>query len=224
MKILVVEDEPELNGAVVKYLAQEGYSCEGAFDYKTALEKMLYASFDCVVVDLSLPGGNGLNLIRALKQHDPETGIIIISAKNALDDKIAGLEIGADDYLTKPFHLSELNARLKSVVRRRQFNGRQSIKTGNLEVVPDACQVLVNGKELSLTRKEYDLLLFFLANRNRVLTKVSIAEHLWDDYLGAIDSYDFVYTHIKNLRKKITEAGGEDTIETVYGLGYKFRG
>ncbi|NDK54317.1 response regulator transcription factor [Pontibacter fetidus] len=222
MRILIIEDEPALNASIVTYLQQEGYSCDAAYDFKEASLKIADVPYTCVLADLNLPLGNGLDLVKLLKENTPETGIIIISAKNALDDRITGLELGADDYLTKPFHLSELNARLKSVIRRRNFNGHKTIQVGVLEVLPDAAEVQVQGKKLALTKKEYDLLLYFLANRNRVLTKDAIAEHLWGDHVEALDSLDFVYTHIKNLRRKIMEAGGEDYIQTVYGLGYKF--
>jgi DNA-binding response OmpR family regulator len=222
MRILIIEDEQALNASIVTYLNQEGYTCDKAFDFKEASLMIADLPYTCVLVDLNLPHGNGLDLVKLLKENTPETGIIIISAKNALDDRITGLELGADDYLTKPFHLSELNARLKSVIRRRNFNGHKTVQVGDLEVFPDAAEAQVLGKKLTLTKKEYDLLLYFIANRNRVLTKDAIAEHLWGDHVEALDSLDFVYTHIKNLRRKIMEAGGEDYIQTVYGLGYKF--
>jgi DNA-binding response OmpR family regulator len=222
MRILIIEDEQALNASIVTYLQQEGYTCDKAFDFKEASLMIADFPYTCVLVDLNLPHGNGLDLVKLLKENTPETGIIIISAKNALDDRITGLELGADDYLTKPFHLSELNARLKSVIRRRNFNGQKTVQVGDLEVFPDAAEAQVLGKKLTLTKKEYDLLLYFIANRNRVLTKDAIAEHLWGDHVEALGSLDFVYTHIKNLRRKIMEAGGEDYIQTVYGLGYKF--
>ncbi|MCC9135976.1 response regulator transcription factor [Pontibacter silvestris] len=222
MKILLIEDEHALNESMVDYLRQEGYVCESAEDYKTASLKAADFSYACVIVDLTLPGGSGLDIVRLLKENSPETGIIIISAKNALDDKISGLEIGADDYLTKPFHLSELNARLKSVIRRRNFNGQKVVRVGLLEIFPDSAEASIEGRKLTLTKKEFDLLLYLLSNRNRVVTKDSIAEHLWGDHIEALDSLDFVYTHIKNLRRKLIDAGSEDYIQTVYGLGYKF--
>lgn len=222
MRLLVIEDEQTLNDSIVTYLQQAGYLCDSAATYREAKMRVSDHSYVCVLVDLTLPGGNGLDIVRLLKENTPETGIIIISAKNALDDKIKGLEIGADDYLTKPFHLSELNARLNSVIRRRNFNGQKTVKAGAIEVFPDEAETLVNGSKITLTKKEYDLLLYFLTNRNRVLTKDAIAEHLWGDHVEALDSLDFIYTHIKNLRHKLTEAGGIDYIKTVYGMGYKF--
>lgn len=222
MKVLVVEDEQALKESIVTYLRQEGYIVESAGSFKEANLKVADFSYACVLVDITLPGGSGLEIVRQLKENSPDTGIIIISAKNALDDKITGLEIGADDYLTKPFHLSELNARLKSVIRRRNFNGQKVVQAGSITVYPDAAEATVGDRKLNLTKKEYDLLLYFISNKKRVLTKDSIAEHLWGDHAEALDSLDFVYTHIKNLRRKIMDAGGEDYIRTVYGLGYKF--
>jgi DNA-binding response OmpR family regulator len=175
-----------------------------------------------VLVDITLPGGNGLDIIRQLKKARSKAGIIIISAKNSLDDKIEGLELGADDYLPKPFHLSELNARIKSVVRRRNFEGNSEIRFGEITIDPEAKSVAVNGKAVTVTKKEFGLLLFFISNKNRVITKESIAEHLWGDNMDMADSYDFIYSHIKNLRKKLIEAGSADYIKTIYGAGYKF--
>ncbi|TXK48137.1 response regulator transcription factor [Pontibacter qinzhouensis] len=222
MKILIVEDEHALRESIVTYLQQEGYVCEHAGELRAGIQKAADFSYACLIVDLTLPGGNGLEIVRTLKENNPETGIIIISAKNALDDKLKGLEMGADDYLTKPFHLAELNARLKSVIRRRNFNGQKTIRAGCLEVFTDSAEVLADGAKLVLTKKEYYLLLYFLSNRNRVLTKDSIAEHLWGDHMDGLDSLDFIYTHIKNLRRKLLDSCGEDYIQTVYGLGYKF--
>jgi DNA-binding response OmpR family regulator len=220
MKILIIEDEKELASSITTYLSQEKYVCECVNNFAFASEKIDLYNYDCLIVDIILPDGNGLDIIKDLKKTKPETGIIIISARNSLNDKIMGLDIGADDYLTKPFHLSELNSRLKSVIRRRNFAGNNEIVFDKLKILPDKKQVLVDGKEIILTRKEHDLLLFFITNKNRVITKESIAEHLWGDNIDMVDSYDFIYTHVKNLRKKIIEAGGEDYIETVYKMGY----
>ncbi len=222
MKVLLIEDEKELSGSISEYLQKENYLCEAVFDFEHAMEKINLYQYDCIVVDIGLPDGNGLNIIRTLKDHKSETGIIIISARNSLDDKITGLEIGADDYLTKPFHMSELNARIKSIIRRRTFGGVNEITFNDIRVLPDQMEVSVNGHSLLLTKKEYDLLVFFLANKDRILTREAIAEHLWGDEMDMADSFDFIYTHIKNLRKKIIEKGGEDYIKTIYGMGYKF--
>lgn len=222
MKILLIEDEKELSQSIVQYLTRENYLCEAVYTFDDAVEKINLYRYDCIIVDINLPDGSGLNVIRELKNLKSETGIIIISARNSLDDKISGLDTGADDYLTKPFHLPELNARVKSVIRRRSFGGANEIVFNEMCILPESMDVSVHGQPLVLTRKEYDLLMFFLANRDRVLTKETIAEHLWGDEMDLSDSFDFIYTHIKNLRRKILEKGGEDYIRTVYGAGYKF--
>jgi len=222
MKILLIEDEKELSRSIQEYLLKENYLCEAVYNYDQAVEKISLYRYDCILVDLNLPGGSGIAIIRELKDNKSETGIIIISAKDALDDKITGLDTGADDYLTKPFHLPELNARVKSVIRRRHFGGVNEIVFNDLRIVPEKMEVTVMGEPLLLTKKEYDLLLFFISNRDRVLTREAIAEHLWGDEMDLADSFDFIYTHIKNLRKKIMERNGEDYIRTIYGMGYKF--
>lgn len=222
MKILIIEDEPTLAASIEQYLKQEGYICELATTFQAALDKSVLYDYDCILVDIMLPGGNGLDIIRILKKEHSKAGIIIISAKDSLDDKITGLEIGSDDYLAKPFHLSELNARIKALMRRRQFGGEQRIEFKEISVHPNQQVVEVKQTPLVLTRSEYRLLLYFLANRNRVLSKESIAEHLAGDSADMLDSLDFIYSHIKNLRKKLMKAGADDYIQAVYGMGYKF--
>ena len=221
MKLLIVEDELELAENIAAFLSKEEMICETAHTHEQAQEKLFSFSYDIVILDILLPDGNGLELLQLLKQLQPESGILIISAKNALDDRIAGLELGADDYLTKPFHLAELNARLRAIYRRRKFQGRSQLQYEDIFVDTDTREVQIKGTLLNLTLKEYELLLFFLANKSRVLTKQAIAEHLWGDNVDFLDSFDFVYQHIKNLRKKITAAGAKDYIKTIYGLGYK---
>jgi DNA-binding response OmpR family regulator len=174
------------------------------------------------LIDIGLPDGSGLKLIEKLKEYQPNTGSIIISARHSLDDKVKGLDIGADDYLTKPFHLQELNARLKSVFRRRMQQGNSVICFEEIKLVPDTFEAYVHDALLQLTKKEFDLLLYLINNRNRVIPKQNLAEHLWGDYIDEVGSFDFVYTHIKNLRKKILENGGKDYLKTIYGVGYKF--
>lgn len=222
MKILLIEDEQGLAGSITDYLEPEGYLCETAADYFSAADKVSMYEYDCVLIDITLPGGNGLNLVHALKKKQSKAGIIIISAKNSVDDKIAGLDLGADDYLAKPFNLAELHSRIKSVIRRRSFAGEQELVFNEIRIFPESKTATVNGQPLTMTRKEYDLLLFFITNKNRVLTKEMIAEHLWGDAMDMADSFDFIYTHIKNLRKKLIEKGAADYIKTVYGMGYKF--
>ena len=222
MKILLIEDEKELASSIAEYLEREKFICETASSYDEAIEKINLYAYDCLLVDINLPDGSGLSVIREIKQNKKDPGIIIISARNSLDDRITGLDIGADDYLTKPFHLSELNARVKSVIRRRAFGGNNEILFNEIRINPDKMEVTIHGKQVVLTRKEYDLLLFFLSNKDRVLNKESIAEHLWGDEIDMVDSFDFIYTHIKNLRKKLVEKGCTDYILTIYGIGYKF--
>lgn len=222
MKILLIEDEPALRNSVRQFLQHEGYVVEAVDAREAGIEKATVYEYDCVLIDITLPDGNGLDIIAHLKKIKAKAGIIVISAKNSLDDKLIGLGLGADDYLPKPFHLAELNARIKSVVRRRNFDGDNRIVFNEICVDPDAQTVTVGRKTIVLTKKEYDLLLFFISNRNRVVTKAAIAEHLWGDDIDTADSFDFIYSHIKNLRRKLIEGGAADYIQTVYGSGYKF--
>ncbi|OUJ71906.1 response regulator transcription factor [Hymenobacter crusticola] len=221
MKLLIVEDEAPLRTALVDYLRQDGYVCDTGATYEQAFEKVKLYQYDCVLLDLTLPDGNGLDIVRTLKADGSAAGVLILSARDALDDKILGLELGADDYLAKPFHLSELNARVKAIIRRRQFQGQRQLLFRDLTIFPDQALVLVHNQPLTLTRKEYELLLYLLANPGRVLTKESIAEHLWGDVADTADSFDFIYSHLKNLRKKLQEKGADNYIQTIYGLGYK---
>ena len=224
MKILIIEDEAELLSAISLYLTDAGFTCELADQFEMALEKISIYEYDVILLDISLPDGNGLELIKAIKKMDLRTGVIIISAKNSLDDKISGLDLGADDYMTKPFQLSELNSRIKAVLRRRRFDGTDSLSFNEITIFTDLKTVTISGTSMALTKKEYDLLLFFLVNKNRLLTKETIAEHLWGDNIDLADNFDFIYTHINNLRKKILAHAGNDYIKTVYGMGYKFMG
>jgi len=229
MKLLLIEDEKGLSDSIRSYLKQEGYICEVVRDFKSADEKIELYEYDCILVDINLPDGNGLNLVKSIKKiassstgRKSKTGIIIISARNSVDEKIEGLDLGADDYLAKPFNLAELNSRIKSVLRRRQFEGNNEIVFNEITIKPNESSAYVKKSNLVLTKKEYDLLLFLISNKNRVLTKEAIAEHLWGDNMDMADSYDFIYTHIKNLRKKLIEKGCEDYMKTIYGMGYKF--
>lgn len=223
MKILLIEDESELAASISDFLKSEGYLVELTSDFPTAHEKAVVYEYDCLIVDINLPGGGtGLDVIRALKKLRPEAAVIIISARNALDDRIAGLDLGADDYLTKPFYLPELNARLKALLRRRHFGGSSDIVFHEIKVKPAQRSVYVNETLLDLTPKEYDLLLYFLANQHRVLHRESIAEHLLGDDADQMDDFNFIYSHIKNLRKKLIDRGCLDYVKAVYGIGYKF--
>ena len=222
MKLIIVEDETELLSGIVDFLQKENYVCETARTYYEADEKLSIYHYDLALVDITLPGGNGLQLIEKLKKSNTDTGIIIISAKNSLDDKLTGLDSGADDYLTKPFHLTEMNARIKAILRRRKFGGSLRIVFNEIEINPVEGFATVNDSPMVLTKKEFELLNFFIANKNRLLTKESIAEHLWGDNIDFSDNFDFIYTHVNNLRKKILNKEGNDYIKTIYGMGYKF--
>ncbi|MBX2901811.1 MAG: response regulator transcription factor [Cyclobacteriaceae bacterium] len=222
MKILIVEDERELATSMVQYLRQESYVCELAFSAQEALEKIALHEYDCILLDINLPDGNGLAVLESLKKDGKADGVIIISARNSIDDKIKGLNLGADDYLVKPFHLSELGARISAVIRRKRFEGNTTLALHELAIDLIGKVVTVNGTLLELTRKEYDLLLFLVSNKNRVVSKNAIAEHLSGDMAEVFDNFDFIYAHIKNLKKKLTEADCQDYIKTIYGLGYKF--
>jgi DNA-binding response OmpR family regulator len=222
VKILIIEDEIELLIAISNYLIKENFICELAENFRKADEKLAIYEYDIILLDITLPDGNGLELLKTIKKHQIKSGIIIISAKNSTDDKITGLDLGADDYLTKPFQLSELNSRIKAVLRRRQFDGSSIINFNEISVNIDSKSVTIRDKKITLTKKEYDLLLFLIINKNRVLTKEAIAEHLWEDNIDLSDNFDFIYTHLNNIRKKIKTAGGIDYIKTIYGMGYKF--
>lgn len=222
MKILFVEDERELTDSALAYLQKEKYLCEIASDFASAVEKINLYDYDIYIIDLNLPDGKGSDLIKLIKTKDPNKGIIITSAQNTLDDRIAGLNAGADDYLVKPYFLAELNARILSLMRRISFKGSNYVVFNEIRIDPYQHQAFIKEELLDLTRKEYDLLLFLITNKGRVLSKESIAEHLWGDYMDGADSFDVVYTHIKNLRKKLTDKGLENYLQTVYGLGYKF--
>ena len=222
MKILLIEDEKDLAESVLAYLKGENYVCEIASDYHSAMEKIGLYDYDCILLDISIPGGSGLNILQQLKADHKTDGVLIISAKNSLDDRIKGLHLGADDYLPKPFHLSELSARIAAIIRRKSFAGNTFLSFNEILVDTQAKSISANNHLLELTKKEYDLLLFFIINKRKVISKNAIAEHLWGDEMDMADNYDFIYTHIKNLRKKLMEVANLDYIKSVYGMGYKF--
>lgn len=221
MKYLIAEDEIELQQSIAKYLGNDANVCETASDYQEASEKLELYEYDIVILDINLVTGSGLDLLKKLKQQHTKCGVIIISANNSLENKLEGLDLGADDYITKPFHLAELNSRIKAVLRRGQFGGEDSIVFNEIRLDTLARSAYVNEKPITLTRKEYDLLLFFITNQGRVLSKAIIAEHLWGDDSDLLDNFDFIYVHINNLRKKLTSEGAK-YIQTAYGSGYKF--
>lgn len=222
MKILVVEDEKELADDIVQYLSDQDYRCEVASTYREAIEKTVSFDYDCILLDMMLPGGDGMQVLEQLKADHKQDGIIIISAKNSLEDKIMGLQNGADDYLAKPFHLSELTARIHSVIRRKQFDNSNTIIHEELSVDLLSKTVSVKGVKINLTKKEFDLLLLFLGNKNKVISKNALAEHLSGDLADMLDNHDFVYAHVKNLKKKLLDSGCTHYLKTIYGTGYKW--
>lgn len=221
MKILIVEDEPALRELIQRSLEKERYITEVAPDYDTAIEKVEVYDYDCILLDIMLPGGNGLDLLKHLKDLRKKENVIVISAKDSLEDKILGLELGADDYLPKPFHLAELNARVKSVLRRKHRDGEHAIVLGNVRLLPDSFQVWINNEQLELSRKEYDILHYFMNRPNRMVNKNTLAESVWGDHIDQVDNFDFIYAQIKNLRKKLKNHQAFIEIKGVYGFGYK---
>jgi DNA-binding response OmpR family regulator len=221
MKLLIVEDEKALADSISSYLQQESYVCDTAPSYAQALRKIEEFDYDCILLDINLQDGSGLELLKDLKSNRKTDGVLIISARHSLEDKVAGLHLGADDYLAKPFHLSELSARVTAIIRRRHSGGSNFIHMDDILIDIQAHSVAVKGNILDLTRKEYQLMLYFAYNKGRVVSKNAIAEHLWGDETGGADNYDFIYTHIKNLRRKLVDAGAGDYIQSVYGMGYK---
>jgi len=224
MKVLIIEDNEDLTLNMVNYLEHENIRCETAKNLFEAQDKLLAFQYDCILLDLMLPDGNGLDILSFVKSNQITANVLIVSAKNALDDRLRGLDLGADDYLPKPFHLSELLARLRAIYRRSKLDGSDQIIFNEINLDTKLLEAKVNQSVLDLTKKEYDLLLFFLTNKNRVIGKEAIAQHLWGDYTDDLANFDFVYQHVKNLRKKIEKADGKDYISTVYGIGYKFDG
>lgn len=222
MKILIIEDERELSRNIVTYLSSDNYKCEQVYNFNDAIEKIALYAYDCILLDLNLPGGDGLKILDEIKLRRIESGIIIISARDSLDDKITGLKIGADDYLAKPFSLSELSIRIYALMRRQQFSHNNILKSNNIEINLLSKTVAVHDSLVPLTKSEYDLLLFLIGNRNRVVSKNAIAEHLSGDMADMLDNHSFVYAHIKNLKAKLGNAGCTNCIKTVYGTGYQW--
>lgn len=223
MKILIIEDERELSRSIVTFLSSEKYLCEQAFTFNDAIEKIRLYEYDCILLDLMLPGGNGLDILREIKRQNNPAGVIIVSAKDSLDDKVNGLRIGADDYLPKPFHLPELSMRIYALIRRKQFTSTNSLESNGITINLLSKSVTIQDKPVTLTRTEYKLLLFLIGNKNKVISKSALAEHLSGDMADMLDSHDFVYAHIKNLKAKLAEAGCKNCIKNVYGTGYKWQ-
>ncbi|MEC7783204.1 MAG: response regulator transcription factor [Bacteroidota bacterium] len=219
MKILIIEDEPQMLDNMRRTLEQEQYLVESAATYTEALDKIGAYAYDCILLDVMLPDGNGLKILKELKAKQKEEGVIIVSANDSLDDRIEGLNLGADDYLPKPFHMAELRARVQAVLRRRNFEGNRNIQLGNVTINPETRQVFIAEEDINLNRKEYDILTYLIANKTRLVTKAALAEHVWGDHIDQADSFDFIYSQIKNLRKKLEPAS--INVQAVYGVGYK---
>ena len=222
MKILIVEDEQDMLQNMKDFLLKENFVVETAESIAEARNKIGVYTYDCILLDINLKDGSGFQLLEELKRKNIEDGgVIIVSARNSLDDRLEGLNLGADDYLAKPFHMAELNARVKAVLRRRQFNGNNKIKIGNLSIDLDEHEASIDDNPLNLNRKEYEILLFFTSNQNRLVNKSALAEHVWGDHIDKAYSFEFIYSQIKNLRKKLKTAGADIEIKAVYGIGYK---
>ncbi|MEJ7828986.1 MAG: response regulator transcription factor [Segetibacter sp.] len=221
MKLLIVEDELSLINSITDYFEQSDFLCEGVLTFREAVTRIEDFTYDCIILDINLPDGNGFQLLQYLRECKKDDSVIIISARDSLDDKIAGLNLGADDYLAKPFHLSELNARVKALIRRKYTHGINQLEMGNITLDLSAHTVNCNNKPVALTKNEFDLLLYLLNNKNKVVSKQAIAEHIYGDQADNLPSFDFVYSQIKNLKRKLKEKGCEEQIQTVYGLGYK---
>ena len=221
MKLLVIEDETGLRDSIRDYFTQAGNVCETVADYPEALQKINVYRYDCIILDINLPSGNGLDILQSLKQSRYPDGVLIVSARNALDDRLQGLHLGADDYLTKPFHLSELLARVMAIVRRKSYDGNHLVTFNEIEMDLQAKSVIVKGQPVKFTKREYALLLYFIVNKGKVVSKNALAEHIWGDGIDISDNFDFIYSHIKNVRKKLVDAGAKDYIQSAYGMGYK---
>ena len=221
MKILVIEDEASMQEIIKETLEKEKYIVESATTYDRALDKIISFDYDCILLDITLPDGSGLDLLTELKKIDKTSNVIIISAKNSIDDKVAGLNLGADDYLIKPFHIAELTARVKSILRRKALNGKNELEINNVRIQFDDRIACINNEPLALNRKEFDVLAYFMVNKNRLINKTSLAEHVWGDFTDESDDFEFIYSQIKNLRKKLKDRKAEIEIQAVYGIGYK---
>lgn len=222
MKLLIIEDEQALRENITTYFSEDGNICETSGDLRSAMEKLAMYEYDCILLDIGLPDGEGFTILDYLKVKMKSESVIIISARNSLDDKLRGLNIGADDYLTKPFHLAELKARVVAVFRRKTGSNKGMLIFNEIIIDLEGRTVTINDGPVILTRKEYEMLLYFIANKGKVISKTALAEHLWGDEMDMHSHFDFIYTHIKNLRKKIVEANGKDYLQSVYGIGYKF--
>ena len=223
MKLLIIEDEPILLKDLGEFAGKEGYLYELAQDYSTAVEKIMLYDYDCVILDINLPDGSGFDIIQKLRKHQKSDGIIILSARDSLDDKIKGLGLGADDYLTKPFYYSELNARIKAIIRRKKFNTNKDILFGNILIDLDQHLVKIGNEPLNFTKKEFAILTHLISNQKRVVTKTALSEYIWGDYVDEANSFDYLFSQIKNLKRKLKDAGALVEIKNIYGVGYQIK-
>ncbi|MCM4163611.1 MULTISPECIES: response regulator transcription factor [unclassified Arenibacter] len=225
MKLLIVEDEPQLLRSLEEFASKEDFMYDTAAEFQSALERIALYDYDCIILDINLPDGNGFDLLKILHKEDKTDGVIILSARNSLDDKLKGLELGADDYLTKPFYFSELNARIKAIIRRKQFKTNKLVRFANLIIDPDQYLVSINNDKspISLTKKEYAILAHLVSNYKRVITKVALAEYIWGDYVDEAQSFDFLFSQIRNLKQKLKKAGAQVVIHNIYGVGYQIK-
>ncbi|SEA42892.1 DNA-binding response regulator, OmpR family, contains REC and winged-helix (wHTH) domain [Flavobacterium gillisiae] len=223
MKLLLIEDEKDLANSMLSYLTTNDFVCEWVATTQAAIDKISNYDYDCILLDLMLPDGDGFSVLEQLKKQNKTEGVIIISAKETLETRIEGFQLGADDFMTKPFHLSELLVRIQALIRRKNFNGNNLVVFNEIEIDTLSKAIKVKKKHVAVTKKEIDLLLYLIGNLNKVLSKSAIAEHLSGDMADMLDNHDFVYAHIKNLKNKLKDAGCNDYIKTVYGLGYKWQ-
>lgn len=223
MKLLIIEDEPEMLKSLEDFAKNEGFFCDTGGTFHEGMERINLYDYDCIILDINLPDGSGFDLLEVLYKRDKTDGVIILSARNSLDDKLKGLGLGADDYLTKPFYYSELNARIKAIIRRKQFKTNRLVRYANLIIEPDQYVVGIDNLEspLSLTKKEYAILTHLINNHKRVITKVSLAEYIWGDYVDEMQSFDFLFSQIRNLKRKLKEADAKVEITNIYGVGYQ---
>ena len=221
MKLLIIEDELSLQELMTRSLKQEGYVVENALDYDSAMDKLAGYAYDCILLDLNLPGGNGLDILEYIKKSCAKSNVIITSARDSIDDKVRGLELGADDYLAKPFHLAELSARIRSVARRSNNDGELTYRAGNVVLEDVSQRLTVAGREVGLLKKEFDILKYFLMRPGHTVDKAVLAEAVWGDHIDQADDFQFVYAQMKNLRRKLSEAGADIEIKSIYGFGYK---
>lgn len=221
MKILIIEDERDMLQNMEDTLQKENFLVETAMDLDSAISKVGVYDYDCILLDINLPDGSGMEILDFLKQNDKTEGVIIVSARNSLDDRLQGLNTGADDYLAKPFHMAELNARVKALLRRKKFNGNDILKIENLAIDPDNHIAKTEQGEMELNRKEFDILVYLATNQNRLVSKSALAEHVWGDHIDQADNFEFIYSQIKNLRKKLKDVQANIEIKAVYGIGYK---